>query len=65
MSEERDEPGLDKPQSDWRAVGLCLAHVGVLFVPVAVCLLLLAGVTVHKSATAGTDPVETGSIARR
>lgn len=60
MSEERD-----KPKSDWRAIGLCLLHVGVLFVPVAVCMLLLAGLSLHRSATAMTDPIETGSIVHR
>jgi hypothetical protein len=60
MSDEQDEP-----KSDWRAIGLCLLHVGVLFVPVAVCMLLLAGVSLHKSATARIDPIETGSILHR
>jgi hypothetical protein len=60
MSEERS-----KPKSDWRAVGLCLLHVGVLFVPIAFCMALLAGVSMHKSATARIDPIETGSIGHR
>ncbi len=60
MDEERGGP-----KSDWRAIGLCLLHVGVLFVPVVFCMLLLAGVSLHKSATAAIDPIETGSITQR
>jgi hypothetical protein len=60
MSDEQD-----KLKSDWRAIGLCLLHVAALFVPIAVCMLLLAGVSLHKPATARIDPVETGSIGRR
>jgi hypothetical protein len=55
----------DKPKSDWRAVGLCLLHVGVLFVPIALSMLLLAGLSMQKSATARIDPIETGSIRHR
>jgi hypothetical protein len=60
MQDERD-----KPKSDWRAIGLCLLHVGVLFVPIAFSLLLLAGVSMQKAATARIDPIETGTIHRR
>ena len=60
MSEERS-----RRRSDWRAVGLCLLHVGVLFVPIAFCMLLLAGVSMHKAATDRMDPIETGSINHR
>jgi hypothetical protein len=52
-------------RSDWQAVGLCLLHVGVLFVPIAACMLLLAGVSMHKAATDRLDPIETGTIHRR
>ena len=54
-----------KSRSDWRAMGLCLLHVAILFVPIAICLLLLAGVSMQKSATARLDPIETGSIRHR
>jgi hypothetical protein len=54
-----------KRRSDWRAIGLCLLHVGVLFVPIAVCMLLLAGVSMHKAATDRIDPIETGSVSHR
>ena len=46
-------------------MGLCLLHVAILFVPIAFCLLLLAGVSMQKSATARLDPIETGSIRHR
>jgi len=58
-----DERG--KSKSDWRAIGLCLLHVGVLFVPVALCMLLLAGVPLNRSPTTATDSIETGSIPDR
>jgi hypothetical protein len=54
-----------KSKSDWRAVGLCLLHVAILFVPIAFCMMLLAGISMQKSATARIDPIETGSIRHR
>lgn len=54
-----------KRKSDWRAVGFCLLHVAVLFVPIAFCLLLLAGVSMQKTATSRIDPIETGSTRPR
>ncbi len=60
MSEKRG-----KSRSDWRAIGLCLLHVGVLFVPIALSMLLLAGVSMHKIATDRIDPIETGSVRHR
>ena len=60
MDKERGKRG-----SDWRAVGFCLLHVAMLFVPIAFCMLILAGVSMQKSATFKLDPIETGSIGPR
>jgi hypothetical protein len=54
-----------KKVSSWKDVGLCLLHVGVIFVPIAFCMLLLAGISMQKTATSKIDPIETGTVQAR
>lgn len=54
----------DTRRSDWRAIGAALLQVGAVFVPIALCMLVLAGLSTHVPPQ-GTDAVQTGSIDRR
>lgn len=54
----------DTPRSDWRALGAALLQVGAIFVPVALCMLVLAGLSAHAPPQ-GVDAVQTGSIDSR
>ena len=54
----------DTKRADWRAVGGALLQIGTIFVPIAVCMLVLAGLSAHAPPQ-GTDAVQTGSVDRR
>jgi hypothetical protein len=51
-------------KSDWRSIGMALIHVGALFVPVALSMLILAGIAAHAPPH-DVDPVQTGSVDQR
>jgi len=54
----------DSKRSDWRAIGGALLQIGAVFVPIALCMLVLAGLSAHVPPQ-GVDAVQTGSIDRR
>lgn len=47
-------------KSDWRALAAALLHVGAIFVPIALCMLVLAGLSAHTPQE--IDSIRTGSI---
>jgi hypothetical protein len=54
----------DGKPSDWRTIGAALLQVGAIFVPIALCMLVLAGLSAHGPQQA-VDAVQTGSVDRR
>ncbi|MBN8803049.1 MAG: hypothetical protein J0H05_15475 [Stenotrophomonas acidaminiphila] len=54
----------DTKRSDWRAIGAALLQIGAIFVPIAFCMLVLAGLSAHVPPQ-GLDAVQTGSIDHR
>ncbi|QDB99917.1 MULTISPECIES: hypothetical protein [Phyllobacteriaceae] len=59
MAEENDSR-----RSDWRGIGAALLQIGAIFVPIALCMLVLANLSTHVPPQA-IDAVRTGSIDRR
>lgn len=54
----------DSKRSDWRSIGAVLLQIGAVFVPIALCMLVLAGLSAHLPPQ-GIDAMQTGSIDSR